>query len=85
MIQDAAGPRAGDLYELFGQLDGNGDGRLSGAELRRGLRRLGVMVDDEELDALVEHFDHDGSTSSSGYISRLVGWLDECLVDRLLE
>ena len=51
---------AGDMYELFNQLDGNRDGRLGKAELRKGLKRLGLNLDDEEVEAMMEHFDHDG-------------------------
>jgi hypothetical protein len=47
--------------ELFTRLDVSGDGQLSRAEMQYGLRKLGVTLQKEELEAFVGCFDVDGN------------------------
>jgi len=47
--------------ELFTRLDVSGDGHLSRAEMQYGLRKLGVTLQKEELEAFVTYFDLDGN------------------------
>ena len=45
----AFGARLGDMRRVFGELDGNGSGKVSRGELRRGLERLGLTLSDSEF------------------------------------
>jgi len=47
--------------ELFTRFDVSGDGTLSRAEMQYGLRKLGVTLQKEELEAFVTYFDLDGN------------------------
>lgn len=49
-----------DLRSAFADLDRDGDGRLSVAELRRALRALGEHVDERGIEDMVERADSDG-------------------------
>lgn len=49
-----------DLRSAFDDIDRNGDGRISVAELRGALRALGEHVSVAELDAMIERADTDG-------------------------
>ena len=63
---EPAGGGAGELSALFRRLDADGDGTLSGLELRRFARsELGLALSDVELLALMRRFDADGDGTIS--------------------
>ena len=49
-----------NLRTIFEQFDRNGDGKLSGMELWRAARNMGMELTDMEINALVWRFDMDG-------------------------
>jgi len=61
-----------ELTQMFQQIDVNHDGSLSIAELKRGLREVGVEEDD--VDALIDSIDanHDGHINFSEFVASLI-------------
>ena len=56
LVADLHG-RKEDTFQMMRRLDTNGSGRLDRAELREGLRDLGVRLNDSKMDALLQEFD----------------------------
>jgi hypothetical protein len=48
------------LRRLFDELDRNGDRRITAIEFRRGLKDLGLALDDDEIRDVIRHCDLDG-------------------------
>jgi Ca2+-binding EF-hand superfamily protein len=49
------------VSEMLARLDKNNDGSLDHIELERGLKKMGIRLEKEEFQALIEEFDKDGS------------------------
>ena len=56
----AAGDSLDDIRRLFHMIDTSGDGKVSDAELRVCLRRLGVNILEADIAAVMTAFDEDG-------------------------
>ena len=63
-------------YDMMRRLDRNGDGRLDREELRGGLRGLGVLLSESEMDSVLRTFD----TNRSGRIDYQVSLLGPTLL-----
>lgn len=50
-----------DLRNLFQQLDGNGDGKLTYAEMKEGMTKAGLKEMPAEMDEILQGIDSDGS------------------------
>jgi Ca2+-binding EF-hand superfamily protein len=48
-------------HDLFAELDINGDDAINAEELKEGLHRYGIMLDDFEVNEIIAAFDTDGS------------------------
>ena len=65
-----------NLRALFMQLDVNGDGQLTIAEMKEGLDKAGLTENYEELKSLMEQIDSDGS-GQIDYTEFLAATLDK--------
>ena len=55
------GRKLSSTSHLFVALDRDGDGEISGEELRFGLKRLGIAITNHQLEAMRRGFDSDGN------------------------
>ena len=55
------GRKLTSLKHLFVALDRDGDGEISGDELRVGMRRLGIAITEKQLEYMRKGFDRDGN------------------------
>lgn len=64
------------LQELFEQLDTDHSGNISFEELKIGLKTLGYVLSDSEIELLMGKVDsdHDGSIELSEFITTLIDW-----------
>lgn len=54
-----------ELASTFAELDGNGDGQITGAEFRAGMAARGEPITDEEIDSIFADADANGDDKIS--------------------
>ena len=64
------------VYQLFLEIDANGDGIIDTKELRKGLKKFGFNLTDAEVEQLMLRMDlnHDGTVDFSELAASLIDW-----------
>ena len=70
------------VYQLFLEIDANGDGIIDTKELRKGLKKFGFNLTDAEVEQLMLRMDlnHDGTVDFSELAASLIDWQVRVLV-----
>ena len=66
------------VYQLFLDIDANGDGIIDTKELRKGLKRFGYNLTDAEVEQLMLRMDLNQVRIVAICRSNSVGWSSEC-------